>query len=72
MEPLNPVKVLLVVLLARQRVNAFSTVSELTAKRISWSFTYGSRSTESFNSDTDIGVTYGACKRTAENTKPAY
>lgn len=72
MEPFNPVKVLLVVLLARQRVNAFSTVSELTAERISWTFTYGLRSTESFNFDTDIGVTYGVCKRTAENTKSAY
>lgn len=72
MEPFNPVKVLLLVLLARQRVNAFSMVSELTAKHISWSFTYGLRSTESFNFDIDVAVTYGVCKRTAESMKPAY
>lgn len=72
MEAFNPVKVLLVVLLARQRVNGFSMVSESTAKHISWSFTYGLHSTESFNFDIDIGVTCGVCKRTAENTKPAY
>lgn len=56
MEPFNRVKVLLLVLLARQQVNAFSMVSELTAKHISWSFTYGLRSTESFNFDIDVGA----------------
>lgn len=35
MEAFNPVKVLLVVLLARQQVNGFSMVSEPTAKHIS-------------------------------------